>query len=761
MGNPFEDLRQAVVVRPMNSPGPQGAAAPHMKIKYSADGVTWHNDPVETDKYLSFSTDNGTTWSDAIYFNNLSETLEWVEKARQWAETPENDEVEPGQYSALHHALQAKKSEITAAEYAIDAAGSAAEAFGAAAPAWDSETTYNYNDVVSFDNGHTYRCIGDNVTTPPNTGGIDDEVNWTRITVSHNGFFEYDTNYDFQPVIAPVSTTGPWMLDELGDIQPRLDPDLAVSELDELISESANLAVSELAHVAEDEITLRSLIVSAGSTPMSITVYDDIPITDDLIVPENIELNFKRGGKLSVSATKTLTINGTISAGLYQIFSGDGNVSLGDGAVKVPRGQMFISPSKEVYPEWWYPGTGSYDAALIKAVATKKVVKLSKFYTITDSIPLPAYTHITGIGRNVSGLIGTLTNKSYIRPIFGETPTERQRTSIWYLSNFAIMDSEKIIREGSIGLNMRNVGYSIIENIFIDNMDIGVATSYWGIYNKFLQPRIIANTGMYLDSNSGGNSIISPQIWFKTIGIDIHSGMYDLIGGSIEGAAGSSHAIRVGRESTPGRYAEVGAYNVYVEGSDGVTCPLEIGKSANFTAVHNIRIHGNMGNIVNNGNPSHVILDTWLANRPQIKANKIYLGPGLYGFDTMLMSTGGANIDVKWLDSSGADIGYAYIRAKGIRLPGGGISATNYVANNLRGSHTMVAGHTADIVSFPVAETNSAYYIVATVSGITGTPPVEATRCWISDKTANGFTLHVEADPGVGNSVTVDWIMVR
>lgn len=77
---------------------------------------------------------------------------------------------------------------------------------------------------------------------------------------------------------------------------------------------------------AGDEITLRSLIASAGSSPMSITVYDDIPITDDLIVPENIELNFKRGGKLSVSATKTLTINGPFSAGLYQVFSGDGSV---------------------------------------------------------------------------------------------------------------------------------------------------------------------------------------------------------------------------------------------------------------------------------------------------------------------------------------------------------------------------------------------------------------------------------------------------
>jgi hypothetical protein len=220
MSNPFEDLRQAVVVRPMNSPGPQGAAAPEIKIQYSANGASWHDNPVETDKYLRFSTDNGVIWSDAIYFNNLSETLAWVEKARQWAENPENDEVEPGQYSALHHALQAKKAEITAGEYAIDAAGSAAEAFGAAAPAWDSETIYNYNDVVSFNNGHTYRCIGTGIVGidhAPNINGVDNEAEWTRITVAPNGYFEVDENGDLMPMIAPV-TSEIFMLDENGDI---------------------------------------------------------------------------------------------------------------------------------------------------------------------------------------------------------------------------------------------------------------------------------------------------------------------------------------------------------------------------------------------------------------------------------------------------------------------------------------------------------------------------------------------------------------
>lgn len=220
MSNPFEDLRQAVVVRPMNSPGPQGAAAPEMKIQYSVDGISWHDDPVETDRYLRFSTNNGVSWSDPVYFNNLSETLMWVDKARRWAENPEDSEVEPGQYSALHHASKAAISASSAEAAALDAAGSAAAAFGAAAPAWDSETVYNYNDVVSFNNGHTYRCIGTNIVGvdhAPNISGVDNKAEWTRITVALNGYFEIDENGDIMPMIAPI-TSEIFMLDENGDI---------------------------------------------------------------------------------------------------------------------------------------------------------------------------------------------------------------------------------------------------------------------------------------------------------------------------------------------------------------------------------------------------------------------------------------------------------------------------------------------------------------------------------------------------------------
>lgn len=109
-------MNERIVITPRLAVGPQGPPAPELKIQYSSDSLSWHDDPVETDKYLSFSTDNGITWSDAIYFNNLSETLEWVEKARQWAENPEDEPVEPGEYSAYHWAKKAEAAAPPAVE---------------------------------------------------------------------------------------------------------------------------------------------------------------------------------------------------------------------------------------------------------------------------------------------------------------------------------------------------------------------------------------------------------------------------------------------------------------------------------------------------------------------------------------------------------------------------------------------------------------------------------------------------------------------
>ena len=85
-------------------------------------------------------------------------------------------------------------------------------------------------------------------------------------------------------------------------------------------------------------------------------------ITADLPVPANVTLKPERGAILTISTTKTLTINGPLEAGPYQIFScaGSGKVLFGSGTVK------------EVYPEWWAtnttPGTTDMQPAIQAAL---------------------------------------------------------------------------------------------------------------------------------------------------------------------------------------------------------------------------------------------------------------------------------------------------------------------------------------------------------------------------------------------------------
>lgn len=78
----------------------------------------------------------------------------------------------------------------------------------------------------------------------------------------------------------------------------------------------------------------------------------------DLTVNSNIHLHPMKGATIAIATTKTLTINGTLDAGRYQIFSctGSGKVVFKGGAVN------------KLYPEWWtanaIPGTTDMAPAL-------------------------------------------------------------------------------------------------------------------------------------------------------------------------------------------------------------------------------------------------------------------------------------------------------------------------------------------------------------------------------------------------------------
>ena len=78
---------------------------------------------------------------------------------------------------------------------------------------------------------------------------------------------------------------------------------------------------------------------------------------------------------------------------------------------------------------------------------------------------------------------------------------------------------------------------------------------------------------------------------------------------------------------------------------------------------------------------------------------------------------------------------------------------------NLRGSATISGGATSAnvTVDFP----DNSYRVVCSKASASGAPALGSNRCDISGKTAAGFTINVEVAPGGGNSVDIDYVIIR
>ncbi len=90
-------------------------------------------------------------------------------------------------------------------------------------------------------------------------------------------------------------------------------------------------------------------ISDIGTADKTLTISTEQVISKSLIIPANIQLNFLKGGMITVSANNvTLTILGPFEAGLFKVFNITGqnsNVRFGDGT--------HPALVTEVYPEWW------------------------------------------------------------------------------------------------------------------------------------------------------------------------------------------------------------------------------------------------------------------------------------------------------------------------------------------------------------------------------------------------------------------------
>lgn len=89
------------------------------------------------------------------------------------------------------------------------------------------------------------------------------------------------------------------------------------------------------------------------------------------------------------------------------------------------------------------------------------------------------------------------------------------------------------------------------------------------------------------------------------------------------------------------------------------------------------------------------------------------------------------------------------------------ISGSGTAANNLGGVITIASTSASTTFTFPTAEPDTSYRILATPIAIAGTPAAGANRPYTTVRNTTDFTLTVEVAPGAGNSVTFAWMLFR
>ena len=167
--------------------------------------------------------------------------------------------------------------------------------------------------------------------------------------------------------------------------------------------------------------TLAKAVASIGANNHTLRVCSCWSITSDLEIPDNVTTKIENGAILSITDGITLTINGPLSAGFYQIFDDNNTdlngVSFGDGSVK------------EAYPQWWgAKGDGATDDAEAFQLALNAASKIyipKGHYVLNSSLVGEKDCTIRGESRSQTILdFSTVVGDDYYLMLFSGTKTQ-------------------------------------------------------------------------------------------------------------------------------------------------------------------------------------------------------------------------------------------------------------------------------------------------------------------------------------------------
>jgi hypothetical protein len=275
----------------------------------------------------------------------------------------------------------------------------------------------------------------------------------------------------------------------------------------------------------KDDSSAITKAIAAASNSTLLLPAGTYRIGSNVIVPSDVTVWFTNGAKLSIDSGKTFTINGKLDAGLSQIFSGSGAVSIAKGSVEY------------ILPQWWgAKGDGVTDdtAAINTAidVASQKLAYATApkvqevflpngFYKITSPLLISYGTSLHGNGMN-STIIDVYGDVNGIEATYhsAETPDSS------VLSNFRMRN------RGTVG-----VGYGIlmsaqrsarVEKVWIGGwydknyyFERGIyihdAASY---YTTIRDCKLFRNTyNIYCGYGANNVRIVGNDIWYGDYGV--------------------------------------------------------------------------------------------------------------------------------------------------------------------------------------------------------------------------------------------------
>lgn len=151
-------------------------------------------------------------------------------------------------------------------------------------------------------------------------------------------------------------------------------------------------------------VGLAAAVSACGLTNCTVQVRSALSLSDSLSIPKNVGLQILAGGSINVPSGKSLTVAAPIYAGIYQIFTGTGNVFFYGGV-----------SAEKVYPQW-FGAMGNAKASGFTCTAGNAAITIANAagagaWVAGDSITL---TGAGPSGKNYTTTVVSFTGSSMV-----------------------------------------------------------------------------------------------------------------------------------------------------------------------------------------------------------------------------------------------------------------------------------------------------------------------------------------------------------